>query len=240
MMHIFKHKVLIHIVMLSMLLSGCGRISYAATVDSIVDSTLESTIESTIESTDVSSENLTTAYTDFTDTTAACEDMDEPIVWKSDSDSNARYLFEVMADKTVFSCDERFTFTTAITNNGEPFYTFYYGYLAGCRLISEQENQTVIIEMGTDIPAAVRYETIATGQRQEWHMYSPLYATIIDASGTSRITDSGELPEGRYYVEVYYENCYVPEGGTYPEMVCDESASEILAGAEIIIQRECE
>ena len=236
MMHIFKHKVLIHIVMLSMLLSGCGRISYAATVDSIVDST----VDSTIESTDVSSEILTTAYTDFTDTTAACEDMDEPIVWKSESDSNARYLFEVMADKTVFSCDERFTFTTAITNNGEPFYTFYYGYLAGCRLISEQEDQTVIIEMGTDIPAAVRYETIATGQRQEWHMYSPLYATIIDASGTSRITDSGELPEGRYYVEVYYENCYVPEGGTYPEMVCDESASEILAGAEIIIQKQTE
>ena len=56
----------------------------------------------------------------------------------------------------------------------------------------------------------------------------------------SRITASGELPEGRYYIEVYYENCYVPEGGTYPEMVCDESASEILAGAEIIIQRECE
>ena len=107
-------------------------------------------------------------------------------------------------------------------------------------MISEQDNQTVINEMGTDIPAAVRYETIATGQRREWHMYSPLYATIIDASGTSRITDSGELPEGRYYVEVYYENCYVPEGGTYPEMVCDESASEILAGAEIIIQRECE
>ena len=67
-------------------------------------------------------------------------------------------------------------------------------------------------------------------------MYSPLYATIIDASGTSRITDSGELPEGRYYVEVYYENCYVPEGGTYPEMVCDEYASEVLAGAEIIKQ----
>jgi hypothetical protein len=143
-----------------------------------------------------------------------------------------------MADKTVFSCNEGFTFTTAITNNGEPFDTFYYGYFASCRLISEQEDQTVIIEMGTDIPAAVRYETIATGQRKEWHMYSPLYATIIDASGTSRITDSGELPEGRYYVEVYYENCYVPEGGTYPEMVCDEYASEVLAGAEIIIQKE--
>ena len=236
MMHIFKHKVLIHIVMLSMLLSGCGRISNAAAVDSIVDST----IDSTIESTDVSSEILTTAYTDFTDTTAACEDMDEPIVWKSESDSNARYLFEVMADKTVFSCDEPVYLTTAITNNGEPFDTFYYGYFASCRLISEQEDQTVIIEMVTDIPAAVRYETIATGQRQEWHMFSPLYATIIDASGTSRITDSGELPEGRYYVEVYYENCYVPEGGTYPEMVCDESASEILAGAEIIIQKQTE
>jgi len=213
---------LICLIVLSMLLSGCGRISDAAAIDS----------------TDVSSEILTTAYTDFTDTTASCEDMDEPIVWKSDSNSNARYLFEVMADKTVFSCNERFTFTTAITNNGEPFYTSYHTYLAGCRLISEQENQTVIIEMGTDIPAEDRYETIATGQRKEWHMGSPLYATIIDASGTSRITDSGELPEGRYYVEVYYENCYVPEGGTYPDMVCDESASEILAGAEIIIQKE--
>ena len=105
-------------------------------------------------------------------------------------------------------------------------------------MISEQENQTVIIEMETDIPAEDRYETIATGQRKEWHMGSPLYATIIDASGTSRITDSGELPEGQYYIEVYYENCYVPEGGTYPDMVCDESASEILAGAEIIIQKE--
>lgn len=232
MMHTFKHKVLIHIVMLSMVLSGCGRISNAATVDSTVDST--------IESTDVSSEILTTAYTDFTDTTAVCEDMDEPIVWKSESDSNARYLFEVMADKTVFSCDEPVYLTTAITNNGEPFYTFYYTYFAGCRLISEQEDQTVIIELETDIPAAVRYDTIAPGQRSEKHMGSHLYATIIDAAGTSRITDSGELPEGRYYVEVYYENCYVPEGGTYPDMVCDESASEVLAGAEIIIQKQTE
>lgn len=224
MMHIFKYKVLVHIVMLSILLSGCGRISDASAIDS----------------SDVSPEILTTAYTDFTDTTAVCEDMDEPIVWKSDSDSNARYLFEVIADKTVFSCDEPVYLITAITNNGEPFDTFYYGYFAGCRLISEQENQTVIIELETDIPAAVRYDTIAPGQRSEKHMGSHLYATIIDASGTSKITDSGELPEGRYYIEVYYENCYVPEGGTYPEMVCDESASEILAGAEIIIQRECE
>ena len=217
---------LICLIVLSMLLSGCGRISDADVGDS----------------SDVHTDSFTAADTDsaFPAITEAYEESNNVTVWKSDSDSNARYLFEVMADKTVFSCNERFTFTTAITNNGEPFYTFYYGYLAGCRLISEQENQTVIIEMGTDIPAAVRYETIATGQRREWHMYSPLYATIIDASGTSRITDSGELPEGRYYVEVYYENCYVPEGGTYPEMVCDESASEILAGAEIIIQRECE
>lgn len=217
---------LICLIVLSMLLSGCGRISDADVGDS----------------SDVDADSFTAADTDsaFPAITEAYEESNNVTVWKSDSDSNARYLFEVMADKTVFSCNERFTFTTAITNNGEPFYTFYYGYFASCRLISEQENQTVIIEMGTDIPAAVRYETIATGQRREWHMYSPLYATIIDASGTSRITDSGELPEGRYYVEVYYENCYVPEGGTYPEMVCDESASEILAGAEIIIQRECE
>ena len=217
---------LICLIVLSMLLSGCGRISDADVGDS----------------SDVHADSFTTADTDsaFPAITEAYEESNNVTVWKSDADSNARYLFEVMADKTVFSCNERFTFTTAITNNGEPFYTFYYGYFASCRLISEQENQTVIIEMVTDIPAAVRYETIATGQRQEWHMFSPLYATIIDASGTSRITDSGELPEGRYYIEVYYENCYVPEGGTYPEMVCDEYASEVLAGAEIIIQKQTE
>ncbi len=222
MMHIFKRKVLIHMVMLSMLLSGCGRISDAVTTDS----------------TEVPSEILTTAYTDFTDTTAACEDMDEPIVWKSDSDSNARYLFEVMADKTVFSCNEFIKFNTVIVNNGDPFYTFYHGYFAGCRLISKQGTQTVIIEMETEIPAEVLYETIESGQRSEKHVFSAAYATIIDEFGVSRKTDDGELPEGRYYIEVYYNNCYVPENGTYPEMICDEYASERLAGAEIIIQKE--
>lgn len=209
-------------VMLSMLLSGCGRISDAVAIDS----------------TEVPSEILTTAYTDFTDTTAACEDMDEPIVWKSDSDSNARYLFEVMADKTVFSCNEFIEFNTVIVNNGDPFYTCYYGYFADCRLISKQGTQTVIIEMETEIPAEERYETIESGQRSEKHIFSAAYATIIDEFGVSRKTDDGELPEGRYYIEVFYNNCYVPENGTYPEMICDEYASERLAGAEIIIQKE--
>lgn len=215
---------LICLIVLSMLLSGCGRISDADVGDS----------------SDVHTDSFTAADTDsaFPAITEAYEESNNVTVWKSDADSNARYLFEVMADKTVFSCNERFTFTTAITNNGEPFYTFYYGYLAGCRLISEQDNRTVIIEMETEIPAAVLYDTIASGQRSEKRMFSPEYATIIDESGVSTKTDAGELPEGQYYIEVYYENCYVPEGGTYPEMVCDESASEILAGAEIIIQRE--
>ena len=167
--------------------------------------------------------------------TADTDETEELIVLRSDPDSDAPFLFEVTLEKTEFACDEGFDFYTAITNNGDSFYTFYYGYYAGCRFISEQEDQTVVIEMETDIPAAVRYDTIASGQRAEQWLFSPLYATVTDAAGTSWQTEPGYLPEGSYYVEVYYENCYVPEGGTYPDMVCDAYASEIFKDVEIII-----
>lgn len=221
-----KQILVILVIVLSIPLSGCGRVSS----------------EEASETFDNHTESCSTGYVDtsFTDISEEIEKMDDWTIWKSDPENDARFHFEVATKKTVFSCNEFefIEFNTVIVNNGDPFYTCYYGYFADCRLISKQGTQTIIIEMETEIPAEDRYETIESGQRSEKHIFSAAYATIIDEFGVSRKTDDGELPEGRYYIEVFYNNCYVPENGTYPEMICDEYVSEVFTDAEIIIHKE--